>query len=76
MALAAAAGQALGAAPPLVGATFWMDSALLGAAGIPTAIFGPRGAGAHADVEWVDLDSVQTCADVLVATARAFCGVA
>jgi acetylornithine deacetylase/succinyl-diaminopimelate desuccinylase family protein len=74
VALAAAAGQALGAAPSLVGATFWMDSALLGAAGIPTAIFGPRGAGAHADVEWVDLASVQTCVDVLVATARGFCG--
>jgi len=74
VALAAAAGQALGAAPPFVGATFWMDSALLGAAGIPTAIFGPRGAGAHADIEWVDLESVQTCVDVLVTTARAFCG--
>jgi acetylornithine deacetylase/succinyl-diaminopimelate desuccinylase-like protein len=74
VALAAAAGQALGAAPPLVGATFWMDSALLGAAGIPTAIFGPRGDGAHADVEWVDLASVQTCADVLIATVRVFCG--
>jgi acetylornithine deacetylase/succinyl-diaminopimelate desuccinylase family protein len=74
-ALVAAAEQALGAPPSLVGGFGWMDSALLGAAGIPAGIFGPRGDGAHADVEWVDLASVQTCADVLVATARAFCGV-
>jgi acetylornithine deacetylase len=72
-ALAGAAAHALGAPPPLVGATFWMDAALLSAAGIPTAIFGPRGAGPHADVEWADLASVQTCAEVLVDAARAFC---
>ncbi|HJZ47981.1 MAG TPA: M20/M25/M40 family metallo-hydrolase [Roseiflexaceae bacterium] len=73
-ALAQAGQQVSGQALPIVGATFWMDAALLGAAGIPTAIFGPRGAGLHADVEWVDLASVQTCADVLVAAARSFCG--
>ena len=74
--LVAEATQRLGARPALFGAAFWMDSALLGEAGIPTAIFGPRGAGAHADVEWVDLASVQACVDVLVAAARDFCGVA
>jgi acetylornithine deacetylase len=73
MALAGAVQQELGQAPPIVGATFWMDAALLGAAGVPTAIFGPRGAGLHADVEWVDLASVEACANVLVATARSFC---
>ncbi len=72
-ALAIAATGALGAAPPLVGATFWMDAALLGAAGIPSIAFGPRGAGLHADSEWVDLASVEACAATLVATARAFC---
>ena len=72
-ALAGAAAHALSAPPPLVGATFWMDAALLSAAGIPTAIFGPRGAGPHADVEWADLASVQICAEVLVDAARAFC---
>jgi acetylornithine deacetylase len=72
-ALAQAGQQITGQVVPITGATFWMDSALLGAAGIPTAIFGPRGAGLHADVEWVDLASVQACADVLVATARSFC---
>jgi acetylornithine deacetylase len=72
-ALTAAATATLGAAPPLVGATFWMDAALLGAAGIPSIAFGPRGAGLHADSEWVDLASVEACAATLVATARAFC---
>jgi acetylornithine deacetylase/succinyl-diaminopimelate desuccinylase family protein len=72
-ALAAAATATLGAAPPLVGATFWMDAALLGAAGIPSVAFGPRGAGLHADDEWVDLASVEACAAALTATARAFC---
>ena len=74
VALARAGQQLIGQPLPTTGATFWMDAALLGAAGIPTAIFGPRGAGLHADVEWVDLASVQACADVLVATARSFCG--
>jgi acetylornithine deacetylase len=68
-----AAASTLGAAPPLVGATFWMDAALLGAAGIPSVAFGPRGADLHADSEWVDLASVEACAAALIATARAFC---
>jgi acetylornithine deacetylase len=74
-ALERAGGEVLGQPPVVVGATFWMDAALLGAAGIPTAIFGPRGAGLHADVEWVDLASVQACADVLAAAARTFCSI-
>lgn len=57
-----------------VGAPFWTDAALLGAAGIPTVLYGPRGEGAHADVEWVEIDSVATVRDVIVAVARAFCG--
>ena len=72
-ALIAAATGTLGAAPPLVGATFWMDAALLGAAGIPSIAFGPEGAGLHADSEWVDLASFEACAASLVATARVFC---
>ncbi len=63
----------LGHAPEVIGASGWMDAGLLAAAGIPTVIFGPAGAGAHADVEWVDLESVTGCVDVLVATAEAFC---
>jgi acetylornithine deacetylase len=56
------------------GAPFWTDAALLGAAGIPTVLYGPLGEGAHAAVEWVDLPSVERVRDVLVAVAREFCG--
>jgi acetylornithine deacetylase len=63
----------LGRRPDLVGVPFWTDAALLSAAGIPTVVFGPRGAGAHADVEWVDLDDLLRLAQILLATASAFC---
>ena len=56
-----------------IGVPFWTDAALLAEAGIPTAVFGPVGDGAHADVEWVDLASVQRCYDVLLATTLEFC---
>ncbi|HEY3765285.1 MAG TPA: M20/M25/M40 family metallo-hydrolase, partial [Gaiellales bacterium] len=68
------AGAALRHDPAVVGSTAWMDAALFAAAGIPTVVFGPSGAGAHATEEWVDLASVTTCADVLCAVARDFCG--
>src|SRR6266446_396262 len=64
----------LGREPAIVGATAWMDSAILSAAGIPTVVFGPGGEGAHAVVEWVDLEQVGRCAEVLVACAAEFCG--
>jgi acetylornithine deacetylase len=56
-----------------IGVPYWTDAALLAEAGIPTAVFGPAGDGAHADVEWVDLASVERCYDVLLATALDFC---
>lgn len=63
-----------GREPQITGSAAWMDSAMLGAAGIPTAIFGPSGAGAHAVEEWVDLESVEQCARVLLAVVEEFCG--
>jgi acetylornithine deacetylase len=57
----------------LVGVPFWTDAALFAAAGIPTVVFGPTGAGAHEETEWVDLESVQRTADVLLAVATEFC---
>ena len=36
-------------------------------------LFGPSGSGAHAVEEWVDLESVQTCAEIYLATAMGFC---
>ncbi|MBV9790968.1 MAG: ArgE/DapE family deacylase [Chloroflexi bacterium] len=71
--LARQARSILGAEPQMVGETPWMDSAILSAAGIPTVVFGPSGTGAHAVVEWTDLESVDRCAQVLLATAREFC---
>ena len=64
----------LGREPAVRGHSAWMDAAFTSAAGIPTVVFGPDGAGAHAVEEWVDLASVRDCAEVLLVTARAFCG--
>jgi acetylornithine deacetylase len=60
--------RAAGAAQP-VGAPFWTDAALLAAAGIPTVLFGPSGEGAHAEVEWVDLESLEQLRDAVVRVA-------
>jgi acetylornithine deacetylase len=67
------AGAVLGREPAVVGHSAWMDAAVLSAAGIPTVVFGPSGAGAHASEEWVDVASVAACADVIEAVAREFC---
>jgi acetylornithine deacetylase len=55
------------------GVAFWTDAALLAGAGIPTVLFGPRGDGAHAEEEWVDLGSLERCAGVYLDLARALC---
>jgi len=61
-------------APYLFGVSFWADSGLIAAAGIPTVLYGPIGEGAHADVEWVDLDSLERVRDVVLRTAVEWCG--
>lgn len=73
--LSAAAERVLGAAPARRGDMGWMDSGILVEAGIPCVIFGPTGGAEHGPDEWVDLASVERCADVLEATARDFCAV-
>jgi len=70
----AAADGVLRRVPEIAGVGFWTDAALLSAAGVPSLLFGPSGAGAHAAEEWVDLQSVRTCADVYLQTAINFCG--
>ncbi|HTP11577.1 MAG TPA: ArgE/DapE family deacylase [Anaerolineae bacterium] len=55
------------------GVSFWTDAALLAAAGIPTVVFGPIGAGAHAAEEWIDLHSVEQAALIYAQTALAYC---
>ena len=55
------------------GMSFWTDAAILGRAGTPAVLFGPTGAGLHGPDEYVEIDSVGTCRDVLVELIRAFC---
>lgn len=62
-----------GRTPAEAGVAYWMDAAIFAAAGIPTVNYGPTGAGAHEAVEWVELDSVVTCAQILAEAARRFC---
>ncbi|MGH7730462.1 MAG: M20/M25/M40 family metallo-hydrolase [Candidatus Eiseniibacteriota bacterium] len=67
-----AATAVTGAAPAERGVAYWMDAALFAGAGIPTVDLGPDGAGAHEDVEWVDVASLATCARILAECGRAF----
>jgi acetylornithine deacetylase len=62
-----------GAAPRHLGDIGWADSGLLVEAGIPCVIFGPTGAGCHTAEEYVELDSLVACAEILEATASSFC---
>jgi acetylornithine deacetylase len=57
-----------------VGVPFWTDAALIAGAGTPTVLYGPVGEGAHAAVEWVDLDSLERVRDVVLRTAVEWCG--
>ena len=68
-----AAAHAHGASPSLIGASYWADSGLIAAAGIPTVLFGPGGVGAHEIVEWVSIDQTETVARTLLATAERIC---
>jgi acetylornithine deacetylase len=61
--------------PPVVRSDYgWMDSGLLVEAGIPCVVLGPTGDGLHTADEWVDLESVDRCAEMFVRIARAFSG--
>jgi acetylornithine deacetylase len=57
-----------------VGARFWTEAALIAAAGIPVVLFGPAGEGAHAEVEWVDVQSLDRVRDVVTDVAVEWCG--
>ncbi|MBV8816756.1 MAG: ArgE/DapE family deacylase [Acidobacteriaceae bacterium] len=65
--------QVLGRPAAHIGDTPWMDAALLQAAGVKTVVFGPTGEGAHAAVEWVDLESVMQLTQILADAARQYC---
>ena len=72
--VARAAAKVLAAEAAVTGEHPWMDSALLQADGVDTVVFGPSGAGAHADEEWVDIESCARLAEVLAEAALDFCG--
>ena len=74
VAVAQAARDVLGGDTEAVGVAYWMDMALTNAAGIPTVAFGPSGEGEHADVEWVDIASLEACVEVYVRAAKSLCG--
>ncbi len=59
--------------PRFMGFSGWMDSALIAGAGIPTAIIGPKGSGAHSAVEYVDFKSVVKAARIYLNTILDFC---
>jgi len=59
--------------PERIGLPFWTDAALLAAAGIPSVLFGPCGEGAHAEVEWVSVASLERCVGTYVAVAADLC---
>jgi acetylornithine deacetylase len=65
--------QTLKKQPDHAGVSFWTDAALHAAAGTDTIVFGPRGAGAHAAEEWVDLQTVEDAALIYAQTALAYC---
>jgi acetylornithine deacetylase len=69
----AAVAKVLGRPGKHIGDTPWMDAALLQAAGVETVVCGAAGAGAHAEVEWVDLDSVVQLAQILAEAAVDYC---
>ena len=71
--LHAAAKEQLGEAPAIGGASYWADAAFIAAAGIPAAVFGPAGDGAHATEEWVSLSSTDAVARTLLALAARIC---
>ncbi len=72
-ALAAAVESTTGREARYAGSAPWLDSAILGAAGVPTVIFGPEGIGAHSAEEWVSVSSVVKGAEILAEAIVRFC---
>ena len=63
----------LGKDTPVIGSSWWMDSALFAEQGIATVVLGPAGTGAHAREEWVDLASVAQCQAIYQDLIAEFC---
>jgi acetylornithine deacetylase len=72
-AVRSAAAAVTGSEPDVAGVSYWADSGLIAAAGIPTVLFGPGGEGAHAVEERVSLRDTDVVARTLVEVAARFC---
>lgn len=68
-----AAARAAGCATATAGMSFWTDAAVLAAAGVPSVLFGPGGAGLHSIEEFVTISDVVACRDALTRLAREWC---
>ncbi|GAB4110967.1 MAG: ArgE/DapE family deacylase [Roseiflexaceae bacterium] len=73
-ALRSASTAVVGHEPALFGMSGWTDAALMADAGIASVLYGTTGAGAHADIEWVDLASLARCRDSFVQVIRSIAG--
>jgi len=60
--------------PQFIGSSGWLDTQIIWKNGTPSVAFGPRGAGSHAAVEFVELNSVVEAAKILELAAVRFCG--
>jgi acetylornithine deacetylase len=67
--------EAIKLTPAFTGGSGWLDTQIIWGKGIPAVAYGPAGDGAHAAVEWVDLDTVMEAAKVQELVLRRFCGV-
>ena len=64
------AAASVGHVPARVGMSFWTDAAILAGAGIPAVLFGPGGEGLHSREEYVLIEDVCRCRDVLAELAN------
>ena len=63
--------RALHVPPAVEGMTAWVDAAFLNEIGIPAVCFGPGSIEqAHTEDEWIVVDEIRKCADVLERFAR------
>lgn len=65
-----------GREPEFIGGGGWLDTQIISSHGTSAVAFGPKGFGAHAAVEYVELDSVFDAAKILERAIKGFCGTA
>ncbi|UCE11216.1 MAG: ArgE/DapE family deacylase [Candidatus Thorarchaeota archaeon] len=66
--------EVTGRVPEYIGRPFWLDTEIIWRKGVPAVAFGPSGDGAHAAVEYVNVESVITAARVLERFAHSYLG--